>query len=203
MARCFHGKMRDVILGECRQRMMQLDRIGRRMGEIFLALRSDDAHRADARGAEAHRLPDLAHEGGDRCLAIGAGDGDDDIGLGAGETRRDAREELMRVAGFDQDRFRRRRRDLIADDHGRRPGGDRLRDELRAVDFRARQSGKKKTRLHLPAVGGEAGDGRVLAALGQNGVIGEKPGKKDAHLRSCLPSPLSPAAWRSPCARPR
>ena len=92
MARGLEREMGDTVLRQLGEDPMQLDRIGRSVIEGSCALGSHDADRAEARGAEALALPKLADEGGDRSLAVGAGDGDHGRGLAAEEARGDQRE---------------------------------------------------------------------------------------------------------------
>ena len=93
VARGFERQMRHVIGGELApaSRAASPDRAS--YARDTPTVRPDDADRAEARGAKAHRLPDLAHEGGDRGLAVGAGDRDHEVGLSAGEARRHAGEQ--------------------------------------------------------------------------------------------------------------
>ena len=58
------------------------------MLKLHRARRRDDADRPEAGGAKTHGGPYFTHETRNRCLAAGAGDGDDQIGLASEEMRR-------------------------------------------------------------------------------------------------------------------
>ena len=98
MRRRFDRKMRDAFAGERIERAMQRHRIGRRERTVGFAAGRYDADRADARGRVPERRPDLAREGGDRCLAACAGDGGDGLRLACKNLGRDQGERAPRVA---------------------------------------------------------------------------------------------------------
>ena len=83
-----HREMRHAFAGELVERAVQRHRIGRGERAIDLARRRDQPDGADAGGLLAERGPDLAREGGDRCLAAGAGDRRDHLRLARKELRR-------------------------------------------------------------------------------------------------------------------
>ncbi len=89
VARSLDRKMGDAVLGESGKDRMQLDRVRRRVLEGLGAARTHDADSAEARGAEPLPRPNLAHEGGNRGLAVSAGDGDHRLGLETEEARGD------------------------------------------------------------------------------------------------------------------
>ncbi len=77
--RCFQRQMRDALARQLIERAVQVDRIGRGQRTVGFALGRHNADGADTGGRQTERFPDLAREGGDRCLAAGAGDGGDDV----------------------------------------------------------------------------------------------------------------------------
>jgi hypothetical protein len=129
--------MRDMIRREPRQSRVQLDRIGCRMREIFLALGSHHTDGAEACRAKSHRRPYLAREGGNRRLALVPVTATT-RSVRAGEPRRHARQHPPRIGIGD--RHRRRRHDHTRQaQHCRRTGRDRLRYVACAIDFHAGQ----------------------------------------------------------------
>ncbi len=88
VARGFEREMGDAVLGKRGEDRVQLDRVGRGVLEHLGAARADDADRAEACRVESLPRPELAHEGGNRGLAVGAGDGDRGLRL---KRRRSAR----------------------------------------------------------------------------------------------------------------
>ena len=84
VARRFERQVGDVIGAlERGENGVKLDRIGGGVRQDLAVVRSDDADGTEARGSETHGRPDLADEGSDRRLAVGAGDGDADVWLQA------------------------------------------------------------------------------------------------------------------------
>src|SRR5262245_65566669 len=96
VARGFHGEMCDTVLGKAGKDRMQLDRVRRRVLEHLSAARAHHADGAKTCRLEALTRPDLAHERGNRGLAIGAGDGDRGLWLAAVEPRSNQGEESAR-----------------------------------------------------------------------------------------------------------
>ena len=120
--------MGDVILGQGGGDLVQLHGVWRGVLQFGGARGSDDTDRAEARGPETHSLPDLAHEGGDGGLAIGAGNRDDQIGLfskvagcHAGEDQPGIVHRNHRNAGII---------DALARQHRHGSGGHRLRNKF-------------------------------------------------------------------------
>ena len=81
MRRRFHRKMRDAIISELLQRLMQRHRIGRRQRAIHGLRRRNDADRAERCRGMTERCPYLPHERGNRSLAASTRDGNDRLGL--------------------------------------------------------------------------------------------------------------------------
>ncbi len=104
MARCFERKMGDARSRKLGEDRVQGDGVGCRMGKRLGARRRNHADGAEACRAEALALPELAREGGDRGLAVGAGDGDLDLRLRAEEARGDERKPPARIGILDHRR---------------------------------------------------------------------------------------------------
>ncbi len=104
MARGLERKMGDAVLGEPRQDRVELDRVGRRVLENLGAARADHADGAETCRLESLPGPELPRERGNRGLAVGAGDGDDRLGLEAEEARSDEREQPAWIAVLDDGR---------------------------------------------------------------------------------------------------
>ena len=81
MRRRFHRKMRDAIIGELLQRLMQRHRIGRRQRAIHGLRRRNDADRAERCRRMTEFSPYLPNESGDRRLAARTRDGNDCLRL--------------------------------------------------------------------------------------------------------------------------
>ncbi len=168
VARCLE---RDVIDAGARQRLqraVERHRVGRRQAAGLGEIGADDAERAEARRAPAVALPDLAGEGRDRGLAVGAGDGGDGGGLGRVEARRHQREAAARVGVGDHPH--RRRAGLqrgegggVGDQHGGSALGHGLVDEAGAVGAAAGKGREEKAGLNRARIRGEAGDLRIAA----------------------------------------
>src|SRR6266545_1798697 len=92
VARGFEREMGDTILGKGGEDRMQLDQVRCGVLEDFSAARAHHADRAEACGFEALPGPKLAHERGNRGLAVGAGNGDRGLRLEAEEARSDQSE---------------------------------------------------------------------------------------------------------------
>ena len=134
IARCV-----DALARQGREILVKLHRIGRGEAGVAQEARRDDAERAHARGLEAERLPDVAHEMHGRGLAVGAGDGGDGGGLQAGEGSGHQRHAAARIGGAHDDdggverrQFRveggedrhRAAPDRVGDERARRPGAE-------------------------------------------------------------------------------
>ena len=85
MARGFEREMGDPVLGKRGEDAVQFDRVGRGVLQHLGAARAHDADRTEACRPEAQPRPELAHEGSNRCLAVGPGDGDGGLRLNAEE----------------------------------------------------------------------------------------------------------------------
>ena len=83
---------------------MQRDRIRRRQRSVNRQRARHDADRPDRSGLAPKRLPDLAHEGGDRSLSAGAGHRDDRFGLARIEARGGVSESGASVGDLDEGR---------------------------------------------------------------------------------------------------
>ena len=188
VARSLEGEMGDAVLGETGEDRMQLDRVWRGVLERQGAARADHADRTEACRAEPLPRPQLAYEGGDRGLAVGAGDGDGDLGLEAEEARGDQSEAPARVLVLDDGkRGRRARRTLGHEDRSCAPL-QRILDEARAIGLHTRQRGEQVAGLHRAAIGGEPGDRNA------------RPGRRQLRLR---PDQLTQSHSRSrPQKRP-
>ena len=121
-----------MVIGQPRSGLLQAHRVGRRMFEFHGARRRDDADRAETGGAHAHGRPDLAHETGNRRLAAGAGDGDDQIRLAAEEARCCLGEGAARIGGGNA--YRSFHRHTFPHKYRASPGGDSLRNEFCSVN---------------------------------------------------------------------
>ena len=173
-----HRKMGDLVLRELVQHAMQCHRIGCRQRAIGGAIRPDDAGGAKRRGTMAERGPDLPHEGGDRCLAAGAGHRDDRCRLPliirsrrlcqcTPHIRHDNR------AGLAHRLVRRALRH-----HGHRPTGDGASSEGKAVALRARHGKEHEAGLHGTAVSRYAGD-HALRIAGGKACMGDEVAQTD------------------------
>jgi hypothetical protein len=102
VARGFHRQALDAVLGQRRQAGVQLDRVrrGQRGGRCLVV--RDQPECAQAGGLEAGVPPNLAGEIGHRCLAVGAGHGGDQLGLGVVEARGQDRQATARIVVFHQ-----------------------------------------------------------------------------------------------------
>ncbi len=129
-------QMRDAFAGECVDRTVQRDGVGRRQRAVSFTARRNDTDRADACGAMTERGPDLPCERSDRRLAAGAGDG----GNGARLTRikfcGDERERAPRAADtHERDILRQRRLRALLGNDGGGARGDGGADETETVGF--------------------------------------------------------------------
>ena len=97
MAGGFHRGVGDAGIRQFPQQLVQGDRIGRRQRAIVVAARRHHAGGADRSGGIAGLLPDLPGEGGDRCLAAGAGHRDHGLRLLAEIARRTQRQRQARI----------------------------------------------------------------------------------------------------------
>ncbi len=156
VARGFKRKMGDPILGQRRQDRVQLDRVRRRVLEDLRAARTHDADRAETCRLEPLPGPELPHEGGDRGLAVGAGDGNGRLRLEAEEARSDQREKPARIAVLDDRRGSGDGRPAFRHDDGCCAALKRVGDEARAVGLHPRKCGKQIAGLDLTAVGRKA-----------------------------------------------
>ena len=118
------------------------------------------------------RLPDLAHEGDDRSLAAGAGDGSDGRRLARMEMRGGERQRAARVAHA-HERGLGRQCDLPLAHDRHRAGGDGIGDETRTVGAAAGERNEDVARLHVAAVGGNAGDFERAEARLECGISGQ------------------------------
>ena len=118
---------------------------------------------AQARRLAPQALPDLPRKGGDRCLAVGAGDGGDVIGLMGIKPGRHQGEDAARVMGGKNGHVR-----AALAGHSVLPGQNSqgttfngLGDEGAAVGLGAGQGREQVTRPHLAGIGAQAGNVRV------------------------------------------
>ena len=130
---------------------------GAGQGVGLVALLTHDAQGAHAGGLMPDAGPQLAAEGGDRGLAVGAGHGHAGLGLGAVEAPRGDGVGAAHIAGRDQDRgcgFGR----VGGGQDGDGALGQGLGNEGAAVGGRSRQGDEQGAGRDLAAVGGDAGD---------------------------------------------
>ena len=124
---------------------------------------------AEVGGGQAHRLPDLAGEGGHGGLAVGAGDGGHHLGLGAEPQRRRAGQRLARILRHHErgaaKRPRRQRRAVAVRQDGRGAPADRGGRMGGAVDAHAGERSEEMAGAHLAAVHRQARDPRRPPAL--------------------------------------
>jgi hypothetical protein len=145
----------------------------RRQVAVFASYAADDADGADARGALAGRLEDLAGERRHRCLAAGSGDGDEHFRLARVEPGRHQRQRAARVVGpDDRDAATHLERRRAAGEDRDRAAAHRVGGEAGAVGCRARQRSEEIAAVDSAAVGGEAGDVDGPGAFRQRQVGG-------------------------------
>ena len=166
VARGLDREMRHALARERREIGVELHRVGRGQAGLAAEAGRDDAERADARGLQAERRPDLAHEMDGRALAVGAGDGGDGRGLQAGESRRHQRDAPARiVVAQHDDALVERRQDGVGRGEDRRGAAlHGVADEARAVGLGAGEGGEQETGLDLAGVERQAGHLRDRAA---------------------------------------
>ncbi len=174
VARRFHAQMGDAAFGEPRQILRQVAGVGRGQAGAadsrFAAVRhrGDDAQRAHAGGVMAQLGENLAAEGGDRGLAIGTGDRNADLGLGAIERLGGQGIGAADVGDLDQqavDAAQVFTQIIVGRQHRRRALGQGLGDVVAAVIARPGQSTEQRALADLAAVGRDAGDHRVLVEV--------------------------------------
>ena len=112
--------------------------------------------RAEARGAVSHRRPELADEGGDRGLAVGAGDGDGDLRLRAEEARGDEGKPAARIGILDHRSAVQRLCGALRHQDRRSTALQSFGDVTGAVGARSGQRGEEIAWLHGAAVGRQA-----------------------------------------------
>ena len=175
VARRLDREMRHALARQRREIGMELHRIGRGEAGFAREARRDDAQRADARGLQAERRPDLAHEMDGRGLAVGAGDGGDGRGLQAGEGRRHQRDAPARigVAHHDDARVERRQGGIgRGEDRRRRRASRASATKLAPSALRAGEGGEEKAGLDLAGVERQAGDDRIARQADRRSASG-------------------------------
>ena len=95
---------RDAVRGKPIKQLMQSNRVWRRQRSIDGQRARHDADRPDRSGLSTERLPDLAHEGGDRSFSAGPGHRDDRLRLTRIEARRGVSKRGAGVGNFDEGR---------------------------------------------------------------------------------------------------
>ncbi len=135
MRRGLESEMRDAILRQLIERLVQRDRVRRRQRAIDFAGGCDEADSAQRGSAMAEREPDLPGKRCDRAFAAGASDRDDRLRLLRIETRRGERQRPACIRHFNENRWR-NVNSVLADDRDRatRHG---LRREASAVSLAA------------------------------------------------------------------
>ena len=150
---------RDAVRGKPIEQLMQSNRVWRRQRPVNGQRARHDADRPDRSGFLTKRLPDLAHEGGDRSFPAGAGHRHGRLGLTRIEARRGVSKRGPGVGDFDECRV---------GDFGPTLGdncGSALRHRfahmLEAVVFRPGQREKDIAGRRLSAVERQAGNGAL------------------------------------------
>jgi hypothetical protein len=193
VARSLERHMGHAFLGELRQHGVEVNRIGGGVGERPLAGGRDHSDGADAGGAEPHSLPDLAHKGGDRRLAVGAGHGDGDVGLHGVEPCRHQGEGAPGIVGDDHRNGDVHRHGMAACQHRDGTPGEGIGNEARAIDLGPRESGENITGMNRAAVGGQAGDG-AGSQFRRQGI--DDPVCEVAKRHAHVSGPSSEPSWR-------
>ena len=173
-----HRGMGDAGGGGLGQDGMQGDGVGGGVGRGPLP-RAFDAGGADVDGGVAKQGPDLAAEGRDRGLAVGAGDGDHGFGLGAEPEGRGRGQRLARVFCHNQRHVRGGKGiggKPGACSIGQNGGGTGLQgggDIAGTMDGSSGHRGKEKARADRPAVKGQAGQNRIATGPGGQAKSGQ------------------------------
>ena len=147
----FQRHMVDALGLERPHRLMQRAGIGGGEAPLDQPRRRLHPQRADAGAGNTGMLPDLAHEGGDRRLAIGARDPDGDFRLRLEDARSGARIGGPHILDDDHRHARIAHRGDVAD-HGQRPAPHRVGHELVAMHIGAGQREEDVARLDPAAV---------------------------------------------------
>ena len=147
-----------AFLGQCRERLVQGDRVRRRQRAIGAAVGLHHADGAERRRRAPQPCEDLARELGDRGLAVGAGDGDRRRRLRREEPGRHQRQRAARVGGANDRHRDRRHGHCFAGEDRHCAFRDRILDEAAAIGASAGQGGEQAARRYRAAVGRQAAD---------------------------------------------
>ncbi len=168
VARRLDRDVLDALLLQGVELAMEQHRVGRGEAAGLLEIGADDADRAEARRAPAVPCPDLPREGGDRGLAVGAGDGGDRAGLGRMKPGREQREAAARRRIDDDGDAERGSRRAVGCQHRRGAVLHRIGDEAGAVGARSGQRREEVTGFRRARVRREPRDFRIALRRCQN-----------------------------------